>query len=241
MSRYREVNMGRVAKLIKSDAPEFQSISLLRHFAERENINEEEPDGHPIHLSIFSKKDLYLQELINLKADLEVIGPSKMTPIQAAVAFGTYSAVQILAKAGSNLNAIWYPSKKNPWSLLDILYLRIQEGRSALRESDISNMTRFLCQQGVKNIAAQMEMPSTYIYERVVASTNGPLIFTPVESSSDRPGYVSGGVCITDVKVKSSTMQSGSSASTKHDKPDPKGKYEPGVPKFKPGFLNNGF
>jgi len=215
--------MSKIHSLILSDTPEEVGQPLLMQYASSENIDALDSNGmSPVHLAIIRKKDLYLKVLVKLKAQLETVGSTGMTPIQTAVTTGTFNSVKILTEAGAKLDIIWFPSENNPWSLLDLLHLRTQQADSSLMLDEQTAMIRFLCQKGVKHIAAEVELPGIEKkYEDVVATTNGPLIFSRVMPSTDRPDYMMGKICISDTSVQKPTNND--------DKP--------GTPDFKPGFL----
>lgn len=153
--------MSKISTLIFNDTiPEEVGAFELHRLAKNENINAITNGYVPIHLAIIHGKSVYLGELLNLHADLEILDPTKCNAIQLAVKYGDLSMVKMLKANGANLHCIWEKTH-GKYSLLDMIQLRIYKGSPPISKEEGYKISQFLCQNGVEFSETKIVDPTT--------------------------------------------------------------------------------
>ncbi|HET9843337.1 MAG TPA: hypothetical protein VFP93_01600, partial [Gammaproteobacteria bacterium] len=143
--------------------------------------------------------------------------------LQVAVAFGSYASVKLLIKAQANVHVTWNKKGKE-YTLLDVL----SNYHNNVKNSDqntFEKKLRLLCKLNVKYNHSHFFMFNEKSFEDTVASTKGPIVFSKFTPSPNLPGIEQASVFVADEALVKSEKEAN---------------YQPGVPKFKPGFLNKG-
>jgi hypothetical protein len=219
--------MSKIIEIICSKMPEYEGLPLLQELAKSEDINKpDETNRLAVHAAISVNKIKYLEFLISLKPQLEAKDATKRTPAEIAAISGNLLALKMLHGAGASITGN-IMVKNSPWSLLDFIYTEISGGITPEKSDKLKEIYRYLCQQGVRHKGIAITLPGNKCFEEKVSESNGPIMFSKPEHIPGT-GVMSGTCLATNIQFKKNQPEK---------KPDDS---EPGVPKFKRGFLRNG-